>query len=243
MRPSLSIVVPARNERDCIAELVKRLPCFYAPVEVIFVEGHSTDGTLEEIKRVVQTGWVGGKLRYITQEGIGKADAVWCGFNAASNDLLMILDSDLTITPEDTLILYETAVSRQGALISGSRMIYPMESGAMRTFNCIGNKLFAVLLSIVCGKRLTDTLCGSKCIMRTDFERLKQTPVFTKIIDPFGDFTLLLGARYLGIHIVEVPLKYLRRRYGKTKIRRFSDGWKLLKMVFAFLPIYISRQK
>jgi glycosyltransferase involved in cell wall biosynthesis len=235
MVQSLSIIIPARNEHGHIAEIIRRLPTLGVPTEVIFVEGHSTDDTLDEIKRAVATGWKTGELRCKVQDGIGKADAVWKGFAVARNDILMILDADMTVAPENVRLFYDAAMACPGSLVNGSRLVYPMERGAMRQFNFIGNKLFTWLLSVVCGVRLTDTLCGTKCIARSDFERLRTTPVFTKIHDPFGDFALLLGAHYLRMPIVEVPIKYYRRKYGHTKIRRFRDGWLLLTMVVKYI--------
>lgn len=228
--PSVSIVVPARNEHGTIEKIVQSMPSFRGPAELIFIEGHSDDGTLDEIKRVASSGIGGMPIRYAVQEGIGKADAVWKGFDIATNDILIIYDADMTVPPEDIVKFYEAVAHAGGVVANGSRLIYPMESGAMRLFNYVGNLFFAGLLSLLCGHRFTDTLCGTKAIRRTDYVRLRDLHFIKEIKDPFGDFTLLIGAAMLGLKIVEIPVHYKRRWYGGTKIRRWSDGWKLLKI-------------
>ncbi len=232
MNPSLSIIVPARNERNYIAEIVKRIPAIPFPCEyeIIFVEGHSNDGTLEEIKKAANDYGNKVKINYAVQDGIGKADAVWKGFSAAQNDILMILDADLTVRPEDLPKFYEAALAGPDTFVNGSRLVYPMEKGAMRVLNYFGNKFFARLISLIVGQRMTDTLCGTKVIYKDQFRRLKESDFIEKLQDPFCDFTLILGAKKLGLKIVEIPISYQRRIYDTTKIRRFKHGLKLLKI-------------
>lgn len=229
-RPSISIIVPARNERGMIENIVRSLPVFAEPVELIFIEGHSNDGTLDEIKRVASSGVGNIPIRYAVQDGAGKADAVWKGFDIANNDILIIYDADMTVPPGDIPRFYEAVAQGEGVVANGSRLMYPMEPGAMRPFNFMGNLFFAGLLSLLCGHRFTDTLCGTKAIRRADYVRLRDLHFIKEIKDPFGDFTLLIGSAMLGLKIVEIPVHYRRRTYGGTKIRRWSDGWKLLKI-------------
>ncbi len=228
---SVSIIIPARNEKGNIESIIQRLPELPGEKEVIFVEGHSRDGTLNEIKRIAEK--YGGKfpISFAVQDGAGKADAVWKGFELAKNDILIILDADMGVAPEDLPKFYETILSGDRRFVNGSRYSYEMEKGAMRPLNNLGNRFFAFFLSWVCGKKLTDTLCGTKAIYRSDFERLKKTKFFQEMDDPFGDFKLLIGAALIGLDIIEVPVVYHKREYGATKISRFRDGWKLLKMM------------
>lgn len=229
--PPVSIIVPARNEKKYIEPLVQRLPLMSAGSELIFVEGHSNDGTLEEIKRVAEHYSEKLPIRYEVQEGIGKADAVWKGFDLARNELLMILDADITVMPEDLPQFCSAIAQDQGCFVNGTRMVYPMEKGAMRPLNYLGNKFFAWLLSAVCRQRLSDTLCGTKVLWKKHWHKIKASGLLKKIDDPFADFTLLLAASGLGLKMVEVPVFYRKRIYDQTKIRRFQDGWKLLKIV------------
>lgn len=243
MNPSLSIVIPARNEKNYIEKIVQRIsavpfPCDY---ELIFVEGHSKDGTLEEIKQVLESYKDKINMRYVIQDGMGKADAIWKGFEVAQDDILMVLDADLTIQPEDLPKFYEAAVVGPHVFVNGSRLVYPMEKGAMRPLNYLGNKLFAILLSVITGQKLTDTLCGTKVIYKEQFQKIRQMGLVEKLQDPFCDFTLILGAKKLGLEIVEVPIVYKRRIYDGTKIRRFRDGWKLLRICLKDIVYVFSR--
>jgi glycosyltransferase involved in cell wall biosynthesis len=236
MNSSLSIIIPARNEEKYIEKIVQRVsavsfPCEY---ELVFVEGHSKDKTLDEIKRVVQEYRDKMNIRYATQDGIGKADAIWKGFGIANNDILMILDADLTVQPEDLPKFYQAAAVSSDIFVNGSRLVCPMENGAMRPLNYLGNKFFAILLSLITHQKMTDTLCGTKVIYKSQFQKIKDSGLIEKLPDPFCDFTLILGAKRLGLKIVEVPVAYKKRIYDGTKIRRFRDGWKLLKICFKY---------
>jgi SAM-dependent methyltransferase len=226
---SVSIVIPCRNERGRIREAVERLPRFGSRQEIIFVDGHSTDGTVAEIERVVRE-FPDRDIRLLHQDGKGKGDAVRLAFRRASGDVLMILDADLTVPPEDLPKFYVAIASGLGEFINGSRLVYPMEKQAMRFLNILGNKFFSVVLSWVLGQPLKDTLCGTKVICRQDYERIVAERDRFGDLDPFGDFDLLFGASKLGLEIVEVPVRYRRRTYGSTNIDRFRHGRLLAKM-------------
>lgn len=228
--PSLSIVIPARNERGNIAPALERLPDFGgAAVEVVFVEGHSSDGTWEEIERVVaQSSRV--KCVALRQTGIGKADAVRLGFQHASGEVLTILDADLTMPPELLPRFYEAYCRGDADLINGSRLVYPMEGNAMRSLNLLGNLFFAKTLSWILGTQLTDVLCGTKLLSRDDYQRFVRWREDFGDFDPFGDFELLFPAAVLGLGVIDVPIRYRDRTFGTTQIRRFRHGWDLLRM-------------
>ena len=236
-RPSLSIVIPARNERGNIEHALRRLPDFRAQVEVIFVEGHSSDGTWEEIERVTRAWDRPGPVRVkaVQQQGRGKADAVRLGFSQASGELLTILDADLTMPPEDLTRFYEAYCRGLGDFINGTRLVYPMEGEAMRFLNRLGNIFFARLLSFVLDVRLGDSLCGTKLLTRRDYERFVRWRRDFGEFDPFGDFELLFPAAVLAAGIIDVPVYYRARTYGTTNIRRFRDGATLFRMALTGL--------
>lgn len=242
MNFSVSIIVPAKNECHNIKNLVDALPVFPGMSEVIFVDGHSDDGTLEEIQRWAHHREGSHVVRWTVQDGAGKADAVWKGFNLARGDILMILDADLTVSPGDLLHFYEAVMSNPGALINGTRLVLPMEMGAMRPLNYWGNKVFAWLFRMIGSARLTDSLCGTKVISRHNYRRIQDIQFFRQLDDPFGDFTLLLGAIALKMPIIEVAVRYRSRRYGSTKISRFRDGWKLLNIMLAYVRVRFRGQ-
>jgi glycosyltransferase involved in cell wall biosynthesis len=160
----------------------------------------------------------------------GKVEAVRLGFEAACGEILMILDADLTVAPEELTKFYRAIVERKGELINGTRLVYPMEHQAMRFLNIVGNKVFSVLFSWILEQRVTDTLCGTKVLRRSDYERIKANRSYFGDFDPFGDFDLLFGAAKLSMKITELPIRYRERTYGTTKISRFRHGLLLLRM-------------
>ena len=228
---SISIIIPARNEKDNIEQAILRLPHFGSYNEIIFVEGHSNDGTLDEIKKVSEKYAGKRNIRLVAQEGKGKGDAVRKGFSVAKGDILMILDADLTVAPEDLPKFYEAMRSGRGEFINGSRLVYPLEQQAMRFLNILGNKFFSVMFSWLLGQRIKDTLCGTKVLFKKDYEKISAGRSYFGDFDPFGDFDLLFGAAKLNLKIVELPVRYHARVYGKTNINRWNHGWLLLKMV------------
>jgi glycosyltransferase involved in cell wall biosynthesis len=229
--PSLSVVIPARNERGNIQAAIERMPEMPGvDLEVIFVEGHSTDDTWDEIRRVIDQYEGDIEVRAFRQTGKGKADAVRLGFSEARGDLLTILDADLTMPPELLDRFYHAYRVGHGDFINGSRLVYPMEDEAMRSLNRAGNAFFAKILSWVLETRLGDTLCGTKLIARVDYERAVAWREDFGDFDPFGDFELLYPAAILGLGVVDVPIRYRERTYGETNISRFRHGLQLLRM-------------
>jgi SAM-dependent methyltransferase len=228
-RPSTSVVIPCRNEAGHIGPLVSRLPDLGPNSEFLFVEGNSTDDTEARIRRAIAEN-PGKPLRFLKQTGRGKGDAVRLGFSRARGEVLVILDSDMGVTPEAVPRFVEALVRGKGEMVNGSRLVYPMEGKAMRFLNLLANKLFAYLFSWLLGQQVRDTLCGTKALYREDYERIAANRGFFGDFDPFGDFDLLFGAARLNLRIVDVAVRYHERRYGETNISRFRHGWLLLRM-------------
>lgn len=241
--PSLSVIVPARNEQGNIRNAVERLLPYREKIglELVFVEGHSTDDTWGEIQRVAQE--YAGELAIKTfqQQGKGKADAVRLGFSRATGELVTILDADLTMPPELLGQFYDAYVRGLGDFINGSRLVYPMEGEAMRFLNRLGNVFFAKALSGVLGVRIGDSLCGTKLVRRSDYERFVAWRHDFGDFDPFGDYELIFPASILGLGIVDVPVRYRARTYGNTNISRFRHGFQLLRMTaVGFLRVSVG---
>ena len=199
--------------------------------ELIFIEGNSTDNTWEIICQMQQKYQGTRTIRIDRQEGKGKGDAVRKGFALAQNDILMILDADMTVPPEELPRFYNAIVSNKGEFINGSRLIYPLEKQAMRFFNLLGNKFFAVMFSFILGQRFKDTLCGTKVLTRENYRKLASHREYFGEFDPFGDFDLIFGAARMALRIVEVPVHYRERTYGSTNIERWKHGLILLRML------------
>ncbi len=229
--PSVSIVVPARNESGNIDSIVNRIPPMGPNDEIIFIEGNSTDDTWQAIQAVHARYGSERRILIAQQSGKGKGDAVRKGFGLATNEILMILDADMTVPPEDLPKFYHAIQGGKGEFINGTRLVYPMEKEAMRFFNLLGNKFFAMAFSFVLGQRFKDTLCGTKVISRSNYLQLAKNRSFFGDFDPFGDFDLIFGAARMGLKIVEVPICYRERVYGETNISRWRHGAILLAML------------
>jgi 2-polyprenyl-3-methyl-5-hydroxy-6-metoxy-1,4-benzoquinol methylase len=229
-KPTVSVIVPARNEAGNIEAAFQRLPLMGAQTEIIFVEGHSRDETYAAIEKAIKA-HPERPAALFKQSGKGKADAVRLGFEKASGQVLMILDADLTVRPEDLPRFYEALVSGTGEFINGVRLVYPMQEQAMRFLNLVGNKLFSMAFSWLLGQSIKDTLCGTKVLWKRDYERIVANRAYFGEFDPFGDYDLIFGAAKQNLKIVDMPIRYQERTYGTTNIDRWRHGLLLLRMV------------
>jgi len=229
---SVSIIIPARNEAGNMKNVLSKIPNLGMETEVVFVEGHSKDNTFESIEEEIKRYKGPIKTKLFKQKGKGKGDAVRLGFSKASNELLMILDADLTVDPKELPKFYKAIAVGKGELIMGSRLIYPMEAQAMRLLNYLGNKFFSLAFSFLLSQRIKDTLCGTKVLLKSDYYKIEKNRYVFGDFDPFGDYDLIFGAANLNLKITEIPIRYKERTYGSTNISRFRHGLLLFKMVF-----------
>lgn len=238
---SVSVLIPTRDEAGNIAGAFARTPKMGKWTELIFVDGNSKDGTVEAIEQgIKEHGHEWERAILIHQgDGRGKGDAVRKGFAAAKGDILMILDSDLTMPPEDLPKYYEAIARGRGDFINGCRLVYPMEEKAMRFINLLGNKTFSMIFTWLLRQRLKDTLCGTKVLWREDYEQIAANRHYFGDFDPFGDFDLIFGAAKLDRKIVDLPIKYRERVYGEIKIER----WKHAALLFRMCGVALRRLK
>jgi SAM-dependent methyltransferase len=229
-QPSVSVVIPARNEAGNIAAAIERLPPLGRSTEVIFVEGHSTDDTWQRITAVCDRYSGPFRLKALRQQGRGKADAVWLGFDQAQGEILVILDADLTVRPEDLPRFIQAMAEGRGEFVNGCRLVYPRSDAAMPPLNRAANRFFAAVFSWLLRQRLKDTLCGTKVIWKADYDQLRAQRSSFSDFDPFGDFALLFGASKLNLKIVEVPVRYQERSYGSSNIAHVKEGLVLARM-------------
>lgn len=227
---STTVLIPARNESGNIENAILRMPEFGKHVEIIFVEGNSTDDTWEKIQEIQKKYEGKYDIKILKQPGKGKGDAVRAGYDIATADILMILDADLTVPPEQLPKFYNAIAQNKGGFINGTRLIYPMEKNAMRFLNTLGNKFFSMAFSWLLEQPIKDTLCGTKVMFRKDYIRLAANRSYFGDFDPFGDFDLLFGSFKLNLKIIDMPIRYQERIYGDTNISRFKHGLLLLKM-------------
>ena len=225
-----SVIIPARNEAGNIESCLTRMPKLGKHTEIIFVEGHSTDNTWDEIQRVQQQYGEEWDIKICRQSGKGKGDAVRQGFDMATGDVFIILDSDLTVRPEDLIYFFDAIASGYCELANGCRLIYPLSSEAMPWLNRLANRFFAWLLSYLLNTKIKDSLCGTKVISKENYAKLAANRSYFGDFDPFGDFDLLFGAAKLGLKIRDIPVRYVPRTYGSSNIQHLKEGIVLLKM-------------
>ena len=234
---TVSVVLPARNEAGTIEAAVTRTPEMGIWTELIIVENNSKDNTWDEIRRVKEA-FPQKRIKILQKRCKGKWEAVQHGFGVADGELLMILDADLTTAPEELPKFYDAVVSGRCDFANGSRLVYPMDSKAMRFLNLCANKSFAILFGWLLGQPVKDTLCGTKVFTRESYDRIMANQSYFGNFDPFGDFVLLFGASKLNLKILDIPIRYKERFYGKTNIHRWKHGWLLVQMVaFAALKL------
>ena len=229
-KSKISIVIPARNESGNIAAAIQRMPNFQTNTEIIFVEGNSSDDTWQQIQKVCDEYQGPLSLKKYKQKGKGKADAVWLAFEKAEGEILIILDADLTVRPEDLPTFVSTLSRGNGEFINGCRLVYPRSTSAMPMLNTLANRFFAGVFSWLLRQRLKDTLCGTKVLWKKDYLQIMEGRKYFGDFDPFGDFDLLFGASKLNLKIVEVPVRYQQRTYGSSNISHVKEGFVLLRM-------------
>lgn len=221
---TVSVLSAVRNERGNIRPIVENLSLMGAGTELIFVEGHSSDGTWEEIESVMREQQGPVKIHGFKQTGKGKGDALHMAIQHATGDILVVYDGDFTVHPTELRKLYEAIASGKAEFVNGSRLVYPMQQRAMPMFNLLGNKIFSLLFSWLFGQRIVDVLSPVKAFLRVSYKGM------TTRFDPFGDFDIFLGAAREHCRIRETPIHYLERTYGTTKLHPLKHGWMLLRL-------------
>ena len=238
---TVSVVIPCKNEKGNVEDAVRRIPSLAGRTEIIFCDDRSTDGTAQEVQRV-QSCYPEKNIRIEYGPGVCKSRNVWTGFDAANGDVLLILDADLTTIPEELPYFIEVIVSGQAEFVNGSRLVYPVPKGAMNGANMLGNKFFSVAFTYLLGQRVKDTLCGTKVLWRSDWERIKPMLGSWGTEDRWGDYELLFGAAKLNLKILDLPVHYQERIYGSTKmIKVFRNGLVMLRMCWhGFLKLKLG---
>jgi hypothetical protein len=232
---SVSIVIPCRNEAGNIEDAVTRIPKFGSHIEILFGDDKSTDGTADKVREMIAK-YPDKDIKLYNGPGISKSENVWAGFDLAACDIVLILDADLTVIPEELPYFYEAITKRNGEFINGSRLVYPMHNNAMKLFNIIGNKFFSIAFSYILDRPIKDTLCGTKVMWRRDYQRIKKLRGTWGLTDRWGDYELIFSAAKLNLKIIDLPVHYYERVYGETKMTgRIQNGIIMLKMCWAAL--------
>jgi len=224
---SCSVIIPCHNEADNIAECIQSVPPMGTFTEIIVVDDGSTDDTKLKVEAIMKND---GRVRLISHEQRrGKGYAVRSGGEAAQADVIMILDADMSVPPEELPRFFEPIQAGRADFVNGTRMIYPMKGQAMRTLNYLGNKFFSLILSWLMEQHISDTLCGTKACLKKDYLKIRMGRC------AWGDFDLLFGIARLRKKIVEMPVHYQERVAGKSKMRVLKHGLLLMRMCFVGL--------
>ena len=223
--PALSVVIPAYNEEDGIADIVERVLSVKTPLaeagvqemELIVVDDGSSDRTAEIVASYPQVRLI----RHARNKGYGAA--LKTGFHQAKGDLLAFLDADGTYPPEFFPQLCQTAIQQEADLVIGSRMAG--EDSQMPLTRRVGNFLFANLISLISNERISDSASGMRVLRREALPHLYPLP------DGLN-FTPVMSTRALheGIRMVEVPITYSERA-GRSKLSVVRDGARFLNSI------------
>lgn len=229
---SLTICITVKNEKGNIEPIANFIPKIANNQEILFIEGHSTDGTRDEVKRVIKK-YPKQNIRLIKQSGNGQGDAIKLGFSKAKGDVILLYEGDGTSDPRDLNYFYNALAEGRFEFVEGSRFVYPLDNKSMPAANKLGNMFFAKWFSFFLNQRATDVLSGIKGLLKEDFDLINKSWGFLGFNDPFGDFELLYGAVKNGLKIGEIPMRYYPRKYGKSKTNVLKHGTYLLKMALS----------
>lgn len=222
---TLSVIIPALNEEDGIADIIERVLAVKQPLaeagvgelELIIVDDGSQDRTPEIVTGYPEVVLV----RHPVNQGYGAA--IKTGFRQAKGNLLAFLDADGTYPPESYPNLCRPIVEGRADVVVGSRMAGT--DSEMPLVRRIGNTIFATLVSVISNRHVTDSASGQRVLRREALAKLYPLP------DGLN-FTPVMSTRamYEDLSIVEVPITY-SERVGRSKLSVVKDGTRFLNTI------------
>ena len=237
---SKTLLIPAKNEEGNLVELISRIK-LEKNTQIIFIIANSKDDTLNKAIEIANNNSFF-KFDILEQQSNGKKNAIKEALPYIENELVAILDSDISVDPEELNNFFAIIEKNLADFVNGSRLVYSMEKGAMRLLNNFGNRVFQKFVSFVIKENITDTLCGTKVFKKELVQTIINWDMKNKFKDPFGDFNFIFAASSIGERIVDYPVHYRSRTYGSTQISRFRDGYKLLlNFINSFIRLNASK--
>jgi glycosyltransferase involved in cell wall biosynthesis len=216
--PRLSVVIPALNEARNIGHVLRTLPDDV--FEVILVDGHSTDGTVD-VARAIR-----GDIRVVVQPGTGKGDALAAGFDACRGDLVVMLDADGS-TDGGEIPRFVDALLAGADLVKGSRFLNGGGSTDLSPLRRVGNRVFCSMVNALYGTRYSDLCYGYNAAWLKELQGLS--------LDCGGfevETVLSIRSARSGLRVTEVPSLEANRLYGRSNLRTFRDGFRVLRAIF-----------
>ena len=238
---NVSFIIPCKNEKDNIHLFEKEISYSNSNYEFLFGDDNSTDGTGEEIDRLIKKLPQNKIIKY-QGSGVCKSENVYEGIEKATGDIVVVYDADLTVSFKDVEFSLKFKTTNAD-FINCTRMIYPQKDGAMKLFNFLGNSFFAILFSVLFKKKITDTLCGTKIFYKKNWKNIKKDNSKWGMKDLWGDFDLLIGAYKNNLKIIEVPVTYFERKEGQTKMTSLiSNAFRMLFIVlFSYFKLRLRK--
>jgi phosphoheptose isomerase len=218
-RPTISAVIPTLNEEENLPHVLPRIPS--AVDEVIVVDGHSTDRTVEVARELRPD------VKIVMQEGRGKGAALRSGFAAATGDIIVMLDADGSTAPEE-IPAYVHALMAGADFAKGSRFLHGGGTSDMPFHRRMGNQAFVTMVRTLYGGKYTDLCYGYNAFWR------RVLPYLQLDGDGFEIETMMnIRALRTGLRIVEIPSFEDRRVMGVGRLRTIPDGWRVLRTIWS----------
>lgn len=216
--PSVSLVIPTLNEAENLRLLLPRIPTWIH--EIIIVDGHSSDGSREVAKSLRPD------VRVLEQPRRGKGAALRAGFGAVTGDVVVMLDADGSMDPDEILV-FVAALMSGADFVKGSRFLQGAGTSDMTYFRRAGNLCLTWAVRALYGSIFSDLCYGYMAFWA------KHIPILKSECDGFEIETLInIRALKSRLKIVEVASFESQRIFGVSNLRALPDGWRVLKTIF-----------
>ena len=214
--PSITVLICTLNEEENLPYVLPGIPKWVD--EVILVDGHSTDQTVDVAKKIRPD------IKVLYQPGKGKGDALKCGIEQASRDIIITLDADGSTDPAEIPRFVEPLLDgydfAKGSRFLRSRPVIPQ-------IRYIGNQIFVWLANILFGTRYTDLCAGLNAFWSNILPRIDTSG--TSFLD---EPTINLRLKKRKLRVIEIPQRDEGRLMGKANENFLGQGWRILRIIF-----------
>lgn len=226
----LSVIIPVYNEAATLATVLNAVRAVPVDLEIVVVDGNSTDGTREILEREERQG----DLRVIYQQNKnGRGGALQEGMAAATGDIIVFQDADLELDPACFPDLIRPIQSNEADVVFGSRFL--RERPRMTFFQYWGNRTVTTLLNLFWRTHLTDA--------ETCYQVFRRHIITGMRFDRADmSFTVELTLRFIraGCRIAEVPVEYFPRTHAEGKKLYWADGFISLWVLLRYRLLWIN---